>query len=320
MSGLPLAQAAITVDGRCRERSPADVAIFGSYGDRFVTRFVTAAAGQELLASATQNGVAEGTASLHSPAGEAPFRVSLWRQRGGDRIRLLGAFAAIGGAAPEPEPSSSDVSRVTRALAMALDSPLGAVFASAERLRDRAQGLEQDDLSALATDMLAAGWRLRRLSDDLQRYGDGGSPLPCVLGEIETGRFLRRLIRLAERGLAEAGVRVVGDPTVPASGDGPVLIADEGLLWSAIDILLLDAAASVGQGGVLRIVLDWRSGGDLTIGLACTGARSTKAVEPEAWQRARQLLEATGGHLEVSSAPHDPVLIRFAKRRVLSPD
>lgn len=323
-AGLPLAQAAITVDGRCRERSPADMAIFGSYGERFVSRFVSASAGQELLAQATQTGVAEATASLISPAGEAPFRVSLWRQRGGERIRLLGAFAAL--VLPEqtaPPDAAEEAMRTTRALAGGLGAPLGAVISGAEQVRDGAGALDAAALSGLAADILAAGWRLRRLADDLARTGSTGGVLPCSLGEIEMGRFLHRLLRLAQRssiGTSSGTAPVLAGSGLPAPGEGPVLIADESLLWGAIDTVLLGRPMEAGGGGSLprlSLDLDWAAGRDLGIGI---GGFGSGGIDTGAFARAQLLVETTGGRLERPSKDGDRVVILFPRRRVLDPD
>ncbi|MEL6574583.1 MAG: hypothetical protein AAFQ81_01735, partial [Pseudomonadota bacterium] len=88
---LPVALLAVTVNGRCRERSPADLALFGSDADGFLERFADRHLGQSLFARAVEDGTAEGWAVLLTAAGPIGCRVSLWRQRGGERIRVVAA-------------------------------------------------------------------------------------------------------------------------------------------------------------------------------------------------------------------------------------
>ncbi|MEM6678466.1 MAG: hypothetical protein AAF675_11415 [Pseudomonadota bacterium] len=100
---LPLALVAVTVAGQCRERSPADKALFGddSAGARFVDRFEDAKLGQALLARAIADGTAESRAVVLTTGGAVGCRVSLWRQRGGERLRITAAFA------PDPPVATS---------------------------------------------------------------------------------------------------------------------------------------------------------------------------------------------------------------------
>ena len=80
---MPVAMAALDVAGQIRERSPADMAIFGDGATRLIDRFIQPAGGQALLARAVNDGSAEGIAWLATGAGQQRFRISLWRQRGG---------------------------------------------------------------------------------------------------------------------------------------------------------------------------------------------------------------------------------------------
>ena len=72
------------------------MAIFGEDATRLIDRFIQPAGGQTLLARAVSGGSAEGTAWLNTTAGQRRFRISLWRHRGGDRIRVLAAFSVCG--------------------------------------------------------------------------------------------------------------------------------------------------------------------------------------------------------------------------------
>ena len=74
---MPVAMAALDVAGQIRERSPADMAIFGDGATRLIDRFVQPAGGQELLARAASDGSAETTAWLITAAGQQRFRISL---------------------------------------------------------------------------------------------------------------------------------------------------------------------------------------------------------------------------------------------------
>lgn len=94
---LPTALAAVTVAGQCRERSPVDLALFGEAAERFVERFADPLAGEALLARALADGAAEGRAALITAARVGTFRVSLWRQRSGEKVRVVAAFAAGAG-------------------------------------------------------------------------------------------------------------------------------------------------------------------------------------------------------------------------------
>src|SRR6056297_2308279 len=155
-AAMALAIAAVSVDGRCRERSPADLALFGEARDRFVDRFETPEEGQSLLAAAIGAGTAETTARLRTQAGVSAHRVSLWRQRGGERIRLVAAFA--GPAAEEPAsrrgPSAPPAGAGDGALCRALESTLGGLIFRAEAARGAAGAAE----ARAAADILAGAW------------------------------------------------------------------------------------------------------------------------------------------------------------------
>ncbi|MEM9148442.1 MAG: hypothetical protein AAGC57_19955 [Pseudomonadota bacterium] len=267
------------------------------------------------MAQATQAGTAEATAQLLSPAGEAPFRVSLWRQRGGERIRLLGAFAAIGASVADAADPAPPPITAQEALAAGLDAPLGALMAAAARLRDGAEEMSARDMSGLAGDVMAAGWRLTRLSEALQ-FGAEGGALAGAMAEIDLGRFLRRFLRLAHLALEDTDVELRPVGTVPDPGAGPVLAADEGLLWSALDLLLLDVAAR-GR-GPLGLGLDHSERGGVAIILS-TGSGSD-LPGTLSLGRARRLLGPIGGTVEIDAKAGGQITLRFPRRRVLDPD
>ncbi|MEM6972397.1 MAG: hypothetical protein AAF577_06295 [Pseudomonadota bacterium] len=104
---------AVTVAGQCRERSPVDKTVFGTRGDRFDDRFDDPAAARLLLAQAVAEGAAMAEMVVMAGAVGLPAQVALWRQRGGDRIRIVAAFAlmpeALGGRdRSSPEDSAED--------------------------------------------------------------------------------------------------------------------------------------------------------------------------------------------------------------------
>ncbi len=294
-AGLPIAMAAISVDGRCRERNPADVAIFGAERDRLSARFVDAEAGQAMLARAVADGSAEATLRLATGAGERLFRVSLWRQRGGERIRVLGAFAALGEeraagspAAGEPAdgacagcPERMAAGRAPLLAVRALRAPLRAAIGGAERLRDglRAPGAEVPAGAARATsDLLAAGWRLARLADALLQEAETGAPPPRALGEVDPVRLLRRILSLLAPEIAARGVEI-GEGGLAFGRGGPLLLADESTLWTALEALLLDSAARAGSGGGLAVTMEPAQAGE---GLAFEIAVSAEPGEGRA--------------------------------------
>jgi len=245
------------MEGRCRERSPADRAIFGPDADRFIARFVVPAEGQALLARCTAEGAAEATAQLHAQAGEQLFRISLWRQRGGDRIRILAAFAAE---MAEPLDSASEHDPGGRGipafavLSHEMRSPLTAAMGFAELIRSEQDRLSPDQTAAYAGDIVAAAWRLMRLADDLVLVGQmQGHDPPLRLAEVDIARLVRRILRLAEPQAEAVGATLVRHG-FPERGTGPLVIADEDALWSAIDNLLQNAIRHAGQDGRVDLV------------------------------------------------------------------
>jgi signal transduction histidine kinase len=311
-----------------------------------VPRFADREAGQALLAEAIASGAAETVATLVTGAGEGRFRVSLWRQRGGERIRLLAAFASVQvraeapahpGAAGEdgevPEGHLAGVGFVARALR----GPLGAAMGLAERLRGRAAALSPEELTRTASDILAAGWRMTRLLDDLLLTGpEGAAAPPRSLGEVDAARLVRRLLRLAEPGLAAGGVRLA-EAEVPAPGAGPLLLADESALWTAFEGLIAEAGRRAAAGGEVLIGLDWPTDtGGLAIAfaarppLAAEACRSSVAAEPAGlWPSGAgpdgslgaRLVAANGGTLETGPGSEGWHVARvvFPASRLLDP-
>ena len=322
--------AAISVDGRCRERNPPDQAIFGGASDRLVERFVDPAEGQALLARCTGEGTAEGTALLSTAGGPRRFRISLWRQRGGERIRILAAFAALGdapscagdAAAPELAPPPPEV-----LLAEALATPVEAVLAIAARLREaqRSAGAEDEPTARALAALIGAGWRLRRLSDDLRTLREMRRPqLPVRMAEVDAGRLLRRVAEIAQ---ASAGAAPLALSTrLPPAG--PLVMSDEAALWSLMELALGAVAAAGAQAGATALALacpDPGAGALIEIRAEDAGeARpGTVAWPPGAAVRLRQiaLTEATGATAAFLRTGDGLAMARlqFAPSRCLDP-
>jgi len=321
--------AAISVDGRCRERNPPDVAIFGAEGDRLVGRFVDPGEGQALLARCTGEGTAEGTALLATTGGARRFRISLWRQRGGERIRILGAFAAVG-ADQAPGPGARGGSESPPPphvlIAEALGAPVEAVLAIAARLRAALRagpGEEDPGLARPVSALLGAGWRLRRLSDDLRTLEEMRTPrLPVRMAEVDAGRLLRRVIELGQAGgtLETVGI----ESALPAAG--PLVMTDEAALWTLAELMLghaAAAAAEVGAGSLILACPEEAHGAVIEIRAADAGRAEARAGPAPPDLRARQaaLTEATGASVDLGrDADGLPLLrLRFPPARCLDP-
>jgi signal transduction histidine kinase len=259
---LPVALAAVTVAGQCRERSPVDLALFGQDADRFVPRFAQPAIGEALLARAIEAGAAECVADLTTASGARPFRVSLWRQRGGDRIRLIAAFAAMGEDRPKARQGAAGTVALPAVLEIAHDchAPLASLIAQSVALRAEAETTGDPALAMLGADMAAGAWRLQRLCDDLFALGaEGGDATLHRTGEIDLTRLARRVMRLAAPVARLHGVDLV----LPKTGgeEVPVVLADESSLWGALDDLIRHAIRAAGRGGRVAVDVQPAAGG-----------------------------------------------------------
>ncbi|MEO1459146.1 MAG: hypothetical protein AAFV49_16520 [Pseudomonadota bacterium] len=382
-AGLPLCIAAVTVAGQCRERSPADEAVFGAAGDRFTTRFCDPGTGQALLARAISEGAAEGSAALTTGAGDAPFRVTLWRQRGGDRVRLIAAFAADRPAAPAPAGSQTgspvaapspvaparaieraierDGAREEEAAARgamgrfaeALRLPLDAVIGLADTLRrsaaapaaeaqtaaqgdasDAARPVEAEgEVTRLAGDILAAGWRIARVAEDMRRW-QGDLPVTGGFDEVDLERLLRRLLRLAGPSAEARGIAL----QAPTRDGGALVAADEAALWAALQEIVAAALDRLPQGGTLvaRLVPDDSDGG-LAVCLSALApedggghgrghgrgrgrGQSGPAEAPPVLAATEAMLDAHEAELrlQAGNGPGFTATLRFPARRCLS--
>jgi signal transduction histidine kinase len=240
-SAMPVAMAALDVAGQIRERSPADMAIFGEGAAKLVDRFAQPPVGQALLARAVSDGSAEGTAWLVTGAGQQRFRISLWRQRGGERVRVLAAFSAF----DNVEGGQSDGAELSSAARLALlrmgqdmRSPLTAAMGFAEMIRAGAQDLKPAEAAGHAGDIIAAAWRLMRIADDLEAAGRSGEMSAALRpAEVDVARIARRVIRLAAPSARAAGV-AISSRGLPERGRGPLVLGDENTVWSVVDHLL----------------------------------------------------------------------------------
>ena len=333
-AAMPVAMAALDVAGQIRERSPADMAIFGDRATRLVDRFVQPADGQALLARTVSDGSAEGTAWLATGAGQRRFRISLWRQRGGERIRVLAAFSVCeapgtGAEAGLPEFAREALIRMGHDMR----SPLVAVRGFAELIRTSPDGLKPAEAAGHAADIVAAAWRLMRIADDLEAAGTSGEVLPALrLAEVDIARLARRVARLAAPAARAAGVAINGSG-LPERGRGPLVLGDESTLWSIIDNLLQNAVHHAGRGAVVAIAL--RKPGDgqeqgLVLEIADNGPgldadelagllRGGKPGRGLAFSRA--MARATGTELEIDTAPGQGLTARilFPAARCLNP-
>ncbi|MEM7497526.1 MAG: hypothetical protein AAF371_05985 [Pseudomonadota bacterium] len=167
-TALPVALLAVTVNGRCRERSPVDLSLFGEGQDRFQDRFREPQEGQALFARAVADGTAEGPAELLTTCGPLLCRISLWRQRGGERLRLVAAIAPEARGAPDAGQGHALSGR-------SMDDPTpgqaanGGGVTGAIHMREEGPGSEGPDAPR------AAGRKGSRESVDRELGGAGGT-------------------------------------------------------------------------------------------------------------------------------------------------
>jgi len=326
---LPIALAAVTVAGQCRERSPVDLALFGEAAERFVERFADPLAGEALLARAVAEGAAEARAALITAAGVRPFRVSLWRQRGGDKLRLVAAFAAGSSEAPASHGGfHPDVARI----AHEMHAPLGALIATAEALRGEGLAPDPASVERHASDVAVASWRVLRLAGELSqidRAGQGAARQTLV--EVDLCRLARRARRMA---LADAdAASVTLEPiAAPTCGVMAGVLTDETVLWGVIDDLLRRAIRGAGAGGRVSPVIEVEADGGIaltivakpstSVGEAATLrslARNPARLPPRPDPQLRALAAMAGGTLELptGSATGAQMRLGFAAARCL---
>jgi len=321
----PLAMAALDVAGQVRERSPADLAIFGEDAARLVDRFADRDVGQELLARAVTDGSAEREALLVTTAGTRHFRVGLWRQRGGDRIRVLAVFSLGPAGVPGGAELTGPLRRAIARAASDLRGPLDAVLGFAELIRSTPRQEAKGAASAHADEILAAAWRLMRVAADLDLVGRFGSGAPGLRpAEVDIVRLARRVAGLAAPAARAAGIALeTGD--LPRPGAGPLVLADEGALWSALDTLLRRAIRLGGPGGQIALVVE---GDDEGVALKISGSSvepdPDALAEPSPQDRTdldacREFAAANGARLETDAGPCFSARLVFPAARCLSP-
>jgi signal transduction histidine kinase len=331
---MPVAIVALDVAGQIRERSPADMAIFGTDASRLIDRFVQPAAGQALLARAASDGNAEATAWLTTVAGQQQFRISLWRQRGGERIRIVAAFSPVEACATSKgnEAAGAMPDAVRAALIQMgnnMRSPLAAVLGFAELIRASPNGLGPDDAADHAADIIAAAWRLMRIADDLEAVGTSREVQPSMnLAEVDIARLVRRIARLSVPVARAVGV-AVDIAGVPEPGAGPLILGDESTLWAGVDNLLQNAIHHSGRGAAVMIAVR-PNGGDLVLEVADDGpgleaddlARRLQGEIPGCGLSfVSATARANGAKLEIDSAPGRGMRARivFPAARCLNP-
>ncbi len=331
-AATPVAMAALDVAGQIRERSPADMAIFGQDAAKLTERFVQRDRGQALLARAVTDGSAEGTAWLVTGAGQQLFHVSLWRQRGGERIRILAAFSIC--ETPEAgvtEELSACMRESLVRFGHDLRSPLRAVMDFAEMIRAGADRLKPAEAASHASDIVAAAWRLMRVADDLEAAGRAGEiRLAMVPGEVDIARLVRRVVRLATPAAEAAGVTL--DPGgLRGRADGPLVLGDERMLWSVVEQLLENAVHHAGRGAEVRLALGTpgpRQGLVLEVADNGPGLEADALARLLAGQGAgrgialgRSFARANGAELEFETAPGKGLTARlvFPAARCLDP-
>lgn len=249
---------------------------------------------------------------MRTAAGPQRFRIALWRQRKGERIRIVGAFATLSTSDTEPAemvgaqlaaPARDSATRHAVLVATALRPSLAALLHKAERLRADAphgaaqgMGAETGDPAAAnllgnvrshASDILATGWRLMRLADELLvAAGSGASEPTCTLSETEPVQLLRRIARLNHERLAERGAELrLGTALDSRAGvEAPRLgalriVIDESRLWSAVEGVLWCLAEGIDGGA--RLTLDLA--GTAEDGIAVL-VRSERAAAPAGCQ------------------------------------
>ncbi len=315
---------------RIVSRNEADATLFGAggHGDILLHRFHDPREAQALLdelrggrgaSACLRCRTAGGERLLHIGALPVPFPAP---ETAGENA----VFCFHDAGPQKPDVPSIPVDRLAR-LGHELRSPLNAVLGFAEMIRHPAgdpamQGARAADY---AGDIVSAAWRLLRLADDLVALGELGTSTQMLrMGEVDLGRIVRRLVRLARPAADSAGVRIDDSGVLP-KGAGPVMLGDEGALWSAIDNLLQNAIRYGGEAGCVTIAFREPGPGDgVLIEVADDGAGLTPeelahALSPygrpaglQPGNRrpgglglpiARDLIEAHDGRLEIRTAP-----------------
>lgn len=359
-SAAAAVQAAIAVfapDGRLSSRNSVDRTLFGNGASaaELSGRFEDSAGVETFLARLRETGTASGILACRTDKETRPMQVGAVLLPGGPAEAAsqgppAGAvltFAPPEPAPPEPAPppGAGDPGiapdRLAR-LGHELRSPLNAVLGFAELIRQGAgdgAGSLPARTAGHAADIVSAAWRLLGLADDLVAMGEtrGGAQF-LRMGEADLGRIARRLIRLAAPAANAAGVRI-DDRGLPPPGAVPVVLGDEGALWSVVDNLLQNAIRHAGSDVTVRLADPGPAGG-LCLEIADDGPglapeALAQALEPGGRPGmriatpgrpgglglpiARDLIEAHDGTLEIQTAPGEGfrARLRLPASRVL---
>lgn len=358
----PPALALFSADGSLLARNAADAALFGPAGAALSDRLVPGPAASEFLGQVSAPGAAAAELVCRTLEGEAVCRVSTLPLPGpaapfaeaagpGFAERPMAEFVPAGGVAVpsrlavcfaplpprEPEVPVIAVERLAR-LGHELRSPLNAVLGFAELIRHGRIPAER--VAEYATDIVTAAWRLLRLADDLVALGETRSGAQMLrMGEVDLGRVMRRLVRLARPVAEAAGVRL-DDAGMPRGADGPIVFGDEGALWSAADNLIQNAIRHGGPGARVRLAFrDPGPAGGVCLEIADDGPGLGREALAEALAPygrpgggaarrpgglglpiARELVEAHDGTLEIETAPGKgfAARLRFPASRCLN--
>jgi signal transduction histidine kinase len=298
-----------------------DLALFGEETERFVDRFADPLAGEALLARALAEGAAEGRALLVTGAGARAFRISLWRQRGGDKVRLVAAFAAL---AEAGAPAQGGLAQQAERIAHDIQAPLGALIASGDALRAEAAAPRPERVAQHAADITAATWRVLRLAGDLLDLAASGGRAGHARAfvEVDLHRVLGRARRMA---LAEAAAAEVALEPLAVQGAGPLpgVLSDESLLGGVIDDLLRHAIRAAGEGGAVRVAIEGTAERGLAVAIRSAAAGSRPARRARAGIRLpgtalprpdaalRELAALAGGTLDLEAGTAGDVQARL---------
>ncbi|MEM9782329.1 MAG: hypothetical protein AAF899_07620 [Pseudomonadota bacterium] len=305
-----LALTAVTVAGQCRERSPVDLALFGNDGERFETRFADPAEGRRLLAQAVEAGAASSETRVAAGAAVMPARVALWRQRGGDRIRLIAAFALAesGGEQLRADAVATTLAGVSRLLpglegAGAVDATALVAFARQIRRTLEATLLQLSETDAtgrsLPERVAPSLWRLSTLVALMERHRDAdcvpGAGAP--LAETDLVALVRRVMTLHETAAITRDVGLV--PPAPDTLGRHVAMVDQPSLWGAVEAAVDLGTRALGKGGTIAARIDQAAG--LTLILVMLPGAEAAMDEGALVAEIEPLATAAGAPLSLSA-------------------
>jgi signal transduction histidine kinase len=210
---------------------------------------------------------------------------------------------------------------VRRALARAgsdIRSPLDAVTRLADEIR-AGSGAERREITARAESILAAAWRLMRVAADLEVAAASGASGPVLCpSEVDIARLARRVAALAAPAAASAGV-ALATAGLPPAGAGPVVLTDEGALWSACDQLVRHAVRLGAKGSQVAVSVSTEAGGAaLAVSLQSVASGDGPATSGNGdLDDCRDLALAIGASLEIGVGPAFSARLLFPAARCL---